>query len=150
MDWFKSLKFLAGIAKAVPTVIAPPVPYVIAVAFALGLALGGFSTWRVMSWREGAAVTHAAVEALDTAKEQSAATAAIGQKASEDRAKVRATTRIIKERIPADVTREDDSRCVIPDSAVRLLDAAAAGERPVPGPTGRSDGGAATAQPAPR
>ncbi len=103
------------------------------------LAGGGFlAGWRAHDWRDGAAATKAAVRTVYVVQKQAAVAqkVAVQQQAAQDR--VRVVTRTITKEIPAYVTLEADSGCVVPDGFRLLHDAAAAGVSPAAEPPGKS------------
>lgn len=62
----------------------------------------------------------------------------IGQEVEAAKESIRYVTRTIIKEVPTYVTQEAADRCVVPDGAVRLLDAAATGNTPVPYAPGES------------
>lgn len=139
MKW---LLKIFGFAESASPLLNPTVLYVIAGAFLLGTFSGGFATYKVMSWREGAAVADAAVKTIEVTHEQSAITSDVEQKAAEQQIKIVTRYKTITKEVPANVTAKADAQCAIPRGFVRVHDLATTGMPDVPGASGVSNGGA--------
>ena len=87
-----------------------------------------------------AAALEAALEVAKETAGDAAVTQAAGQQAAETKEVVRTRTRTIIKEVKVYVPVEADRACAIPNSVVRLHDAAAAGRTPVPEPAGKPDG----------
>lgn len=118
-----------------------------AVAIACLLA-GAGGTWRVMSWKEGAAkaaVATAQVKQADKVitrvQNQAAITADVSAKHDVADRQIQASTGALLQKVPAYVTPQVDLRFPVPVGAIRLLNAASLGLdlSAVPDPAGRAD-----------
>lgn len=115
-----------------------------ALAFAIGCCLAhrldetAIAKLKLAQASDVAARTGAA---LEFQKSEDAATLASALKEAAAQARVRTFTRTIIEKVPVYVSRKADSRCVVPNGFVRMLDAAASGSDPasLPGTSGESD-----------
>lgn len=104
------------------------------------LAGGGFvAGWKVQAWRHGAAETREVVRVVKVVEKQATAATAIAAHQAAVRTEIQWRTRILIEKAPDYVTPKADARCVVPVGFVRLHDAAAAGQDPVPDPAARAD-----------
>jgi hypothetical protein len=114
----------------------------LALGLLAGLLAGG---WLGADWQEGqfakATVAQQKTELRDIVKADFI-TEKAGEESAAHQQKIQVITRTIVREVPNHVTAQDDAACTVPLGALRLLDAAARGLPPVPGPAGRSDGAA--------
>lgn len=142
MKW---LLRIVGLAESASPLLNPTVLYAIVGAFLLGSLSGAFATYKIMSWREGAALAEAAVKTIEVTHEQSAVTNDVEQKAAEQQIKIVTRYKTITKEVPVNVTAKADAQCVIPRGFVRVHDIAATGMPSVPGAAGEPNGGTSDA-----
>lgn len=101
----------------------------VAVALACLLA-GSLGTWRVMSWREQAQITQAAIKTVEVIKWRDKISDAVATKFEPVKTKIihDTITRLIE--VPSHVTPKSDALCPIPLGFVRVFNASTHG--PVP------------------
>lgn len=111
---------------------------VVAVALAVGVALGGLGTWRVMSWKEQAATAAVATRTVQQVKLQDAATYIVGAEFEAVRVTIAEDTRNRLNQVENHVSPQADAACPVPLGFVRVWNDAAHG--PIPEPTAGPDG----------
>lgn len=123
--------------------LIPAWAYVVAAILALGAA--GAAGWSIRDYdyqKHLKADARAALEASEAARNTEArneeTSTQVGRQVEETKERVRVVTNTILKEVPVYVSQESNDRCVVPDGAVRLLDAAASGNPPVPYGPGES------------
>lgn len=116
-------------------------------ALAATIALGAATAagWHIRDYdyqKHLKADARAALEASEGAREvegkNEQIASEIGQQVEQAKERIRYVDRIIHKEIPVYVSQEASDRCVVPDGAVRLLDAAASSNPPAPYAPGES------------
>lgn len=113
---------------------------VVAIALAVGVAVGGVGTWRVMSWRETAQQVKVVTKTIEKVKLQPVVTERVVTKYLKARGDSEKHTQDLILEIPTHVTPETDAAYPVPCGFVRVFNGAWHG--PLPDPTRCPDGAA--------
>ena len=112
---------------------------------AIALGAAGAAGWRVRDHdyqmhlkADSEAALKASEQAREVEQTSTDTSNQIGLQVEEAKERIRYVNRQILKEVPVYVTQESDARCVVPDGAVRVLDAASTGNPPVPYGPGQS------------